>query len=316
MPSLSTVPRSCHELLTDYRELKSPLAASEGESLRFSGVGSKDVYNITAPFVWNGQTHLLGRVEARDTEHSEIVFFQSVDSVWEPVSSIAPLEGLQDPCVTFVDGDLILGGVKFPVDLADGTVGWRMEFYRGDSTGRLTHCFTGPDKMKDIRLKQLADGRIAILTRPQGVRGGRGKIGFVIAESFREMTAAMIEDAPLFENQFLDSEWGGANEVHLLENGHLGVLGHVASFDEQEHRHYYPMVFSVNPLNAETSELRIIAERQDFPAGPSKRPDLVDVIFSGGLVRNGDGRALLYAGLSDAAAAFIAIKDPFLAFVI
>lgn len=311
MPSVSIAPRSCQELLADYRELHPAIDQSAGQTLWFSGVGDKDVYNITAPFTWNNQVYLLGRVEARDTEHSEIVFFQSSSASWQPVASIPPLEGLQDPCITFVDGDLILGGVKFPVTLADGSTGWRMEFYRGDKSGRLIHCFTGPDKMKDIRLKQLEDGRIAIFTRPQGVKGGRGKIGFVIADSFEEMTAEMIEDAPLIENQFLDSEWGGANEIHLLANGHLGVLGHVASFDEQDHRHYYPMVFSVNPRNGEASELRIIAERRDFPPGPTKRPDLVDVIFSGGLVRDGSGRACLYAGLSDAAAALLTICDPF-----
>ncbi len=312
MPPVSSAPRSCQELLVEYRSLHPVIEEDAGQTLQFGGVGDKDVYNITAPFAWNGQTYLLGRVEARDTEHSEIIFFQLAGESWAPVTSIPPLEGLQDPCITFVDGELILGGVKFPVLLPDGSTGWRMEFYRGNNNGQLTHCFTGPDKMKDIRFKQLEDGRIAIFTRPQGVKGGRGKIGFVIADSFEEMTAEMIEEAPLIENQFLDSEWGGANEVHLLQNGHLGVLGHVASFDEQDHRHYYPMVFSVNPLNGEASELRIIAERRDFPPGPSKRSDLVDVIFSGGLVRDGSGRACLYAGLSDAAAALLTICDPFL----
>lgn len=311
MSAVTLAPRSCQELLEDYRKSHQPTSRSNGQTLEFGGVGSKDVYNITAPFTWNGERFLLGRVESRDTEHSEITFFKAVNNRWEAVTSIAPLEGLQDPCITFIDGDLILGGVKFPVTLADGTTGWRMEFYRGGSDGRLTHCFTGPDKMKDIRLKQLPNGKIAIFTRPQGAKGGRGKIGFVVADSLASMTAEMIEDAPLFENQFLENEWGGANEVHLLEDGHLGVLGHIACFDEQDHRHYYPMVFSVNPENGEATELRIIAERKDFPPGPSKRPDLVDVIFSGGLIFDGKGHAVLYAGLSDAAAAWLEIFDPF-----
>jgi hypothetical protein len=52
----------------------------------------------------------------------------------------------------------------------------------------------------------------------------------------------------------------------------------------------------------------------NFPAGATKRPDLVDVIFSGGLVRNGGGSATLYAGLRDAEAGWITIPAPFLRF--
>ena len=57
--------------------------------------------------------------------------------------------------------------------------------------------------------------------------------------------------------------------------------------------------------------MQIIATRADFPPGASKRPDLEDVIFSGGLVRLPDGKAWFYAGLSDAEAGRILIDDPF-----
>jgi hypothetical protein len=41
----------------------------------------------------------------------------------------------------------------------------------------------------------------------------------------------------------------------------------------------------------------------------------VDVVFSGGLVRNIDeGKAVLYAGISDAEAQRITIDDPFLGY--
>lgn len=280
------------------------------QKLSFRGVGGNDVYNITAPFFWHGESWILGRVEARHTEHSEIRFFRGSGTEWE-AASFRAFENMQDPCVTFVGDELVLGGVKFPVSLAGGEIGWRMEFYRGTSPDRLERFFTGPDKMKDIRLKGLADGRIAVLTRPQGKIGGRGKIGFTIVKSLDHLDAGGIERAPLFENLFLDDEWGGANEVHLLSDGTLGVLGHIACFDEREHRHYYAIVFVVDPATGEASEPRIIAERSDFPDGPAKRPDLVNVIFSGGLLRDGDGGATLYAGVSDAEAACMRMPDPF-----
>jgi hypothetical protein len=55
----------------------------------------------------------------------------------------------------------------------------------------------------------------------------------------------------------------------------------------------------------------MVAARRHFPDGPAKRPDLVDVIFSGGLRRRADGSASLYAGISDAAAARVDMPDPF-----
>lgn len=311
MPSLAQSSRSCLDLVEDYRQSRVSAALPQSEALKFQGVGALDVYNITAPFSWAGETWILGRVEARDTEHSHVLFFRQNGEDWEPDHSIPGFDSMQDPCVTFVDGELVLGGVRFPIPLKNGETGWRMEFYRGSSPDRLRHFFTGPDKMKDIRLRQIADGRIAVFTRPQGERGGRGKIGFLVVDSLDDLDCGTLEQAPLFEHLFLESEWGGANEVHLLSNGHLGVLGHVACFDDLGHRHYYAMVFFVNPATAEASELRIIAERDDFPAGPAKRPDLVNVIFSGGLLRE-EGAAVLYAGVSDAGAARLCLDDPFL----
>ncbi|MBN8708449.1 MAG: DUF1861 family protein [Verrucomicrobia bacterium] len=303
-------PLSCRELLADYQTARSHGIRGLTQKLLFRGVGDNDVYNITAPFHWRGESWILGRVEARDTEHSEVRFFKGSGSEWE-ATSFRAFENMQDPCVTFVGDELVLGGVKFPVSLASGETGWRMEFYRGTAPDRLSRFFTGPDKMKDIRLKELADGRIAVLTRPQGSVGGRGKIGFTVVKSLDDLDVGGIERAPLFDNLFLDEEWGGANEVHLLPDGTLGVLGHIACFDEREHRHYYAIVFVVDPATGEASQPRIIAERSDFPDGPAKRPDLVNVIFSGGLLRDGDGGAILYAGVSDVEAACMETPDPF-----
>jgi hypothetical protein len=281
----------------------------------FADIGARDVYNIAAPFELNGVTLLAGRVESRDTELSEVYFFrQDGDASWKPIPNTPVFSHLQDPCFTFVNDELVLGGVSFPVTTPSGEVIWRMEFYWGKTLATLTPFLTGPDKMKDIRLKQLPDGRIGVLTRPQGETGGRGKIGFMSVDRLEEITPAAIEAAPIFEHLFRPEEWGGANEVHNLKNGKLGVLGHIAYFDNQEHRHYYPMVFCVDPATGTATTPHIIAQRKDFPAGDAKRPDLVDVIFSGGLHRNGDGTATLYAGLSDAEAGWLVIKDPFLAF--
>ena len=71
------------------------------------------------------------------------------------------------------------------------------------------------------------------------------------------------------------------------------------------------MVFCIDPRNGKATAPEIIASRSDFPDGPAKRPDLVDVMFSGGLVRQANGTATLYAGLSDAEAGCVLLPDPF-----
>ncbi len=58
--------------------------------------------------------------------------------------------------------------------------------------------------------------------------------------------------------------------------------------------------------------MRILAVRENFENGPSKREDLKDIVFSGGLVRQRNGTALLYCGVGDTEAHCITILDPFL----
>ena len=190
---------------------------------------------------------------------------------------------------------------------------WQMEFYREGLNGGFDKVLTGPPKMKDIRFLQLLDGRILVLTRPQGERGGRGRIGFCVVDSLIQACWETIESAPLFDH-CPEEQWVGANEAHLLTKNKIGVLGHLAEFREDGSRRYRSMVFCIDLETGQSSETEIIAERSDFPPGESKRPDLQDVIFSGGLLRLGHGWARLFAGLSDAEAGFLDLPDPFLKF--
>ena len=166
--------------------------------------------------------------------------------------------------------------------------------------------------MKDLRLIELSGGEIGIITRPQGFKGGRGKIGFFSVASYEEITIKRISEAPLFLDQFIDEEWGGANEPHHLSNGLIGVLGHIASFDVNLSVHYCAITFAFHPNTMEKTPMKIIARRSDFPAGHTKQFNLNDVIFSGGLLRKEGGMAELYVGASDAEAYKILIPDPFL----
>ncbi|WP_413377270.1 DUF1861 family protein [Alkalihalobacillus sp. 1P02AB] len=299
-----------NQLLQQFRNGQSVL--NNPSKILFEGVEGFDVYNPTAPFKWNGETYVIGRVEKRDSEHSKAVFFTLNDKGnYSPKAEI-PQYTLQDPYVSFIDDKIVFGGTEIFSHPEDPNhLGWRAKFYYGTDLTNLEELTTGPEGMKDIRIVQLNDGKIAVFSRPQGQKGGRGKIGFAIINKLTDLTASVIYDAPLLE-QFNDEEWGGCNEATLLSNGKIGVLGHIAKFSEGDVRHYYPMTFCLDPLTGEYSEMKIIAERANFLPGPAKRPDLEDVLFSAGLVRNNAGKATLYTGVSDAEVQSIDIIDPFL----
>lgn len=310
MLTYATQAKSCRALLEEFRSNRTD---SFGEKLIFAGVGTRDVYNITAPFMDEGEQVIAGRVEERSSEYSHVLFFVNRDGQWVPREG-SPVFALQDPFVSFIRGELVFGGVEIYFDGDDPhyVTSWRTVFYRGSSISGLREFAKGPLTMKDIRLVELANGRIGVFTRPMMVDGARALIGYTEIGDLTELTEEAIENAELLRHQFLPEEWGGVNEAHLLANGLIGVLGHIAWMEDSNIRHYYPMVFAFDPKTRQSTPLKLLAERTMFPEGPAKRPDLVDVLFSGGLIRLEGGKACLYAGVSDAEAHRIVIPDPFL----
>lgn len=300
-----------NKLLENYRKIKAPKSPKK---LIFTGIEDFDAYNITAPFTINNKLFMVARVEKRDSEHSQIMFFNKtaleneISETWSLNNNIAPLK-LQDPFFTFINNEIILGGVEIEENI-DNTLTWRTAFYRGKNLGCLEKFFTGPNGMKDIRLCELKDKRIALFTRPQGEIGGRGKIGFNIISNIDELSIDLINKTPILE-MFKDDEWGGVNEVHVIDENRLGVLGHIACFSNNNIRHYYPMFFKLNLSDLSFTMPKIICERKDFLDGSSKRDDLIDVVFAGGIVLN-NTLATLYAGTSDCEAQKIIIPNPFI----
>jgi len=301
----------CTELLRRFEEKE---ALPVGEKFRFSGVDKHDVYNISAPFRIGTATVIAGRVERREAwANSHVVFFEEKNGVWIPVSG-APTLKLEDGFVAHIGDEIIFGGVEvYPNPTASESrgVGYRTVFYRGHDFPSLQKFSQGPDKMKDIRLAHLTSGRIGIFTRPQGGSSGRGEIGYTELSRLEELNAENILGARIIKNQFASKEWGGVNEMHVLEDGIIGALGHIAYKDSHGDKHYFAMSFHYDPKIHRASPIEIIATRKNFPAGGEKMPELSDVVFPGGLIRHGDGTATLYAGLSDAEAGRITLPDPF-----
>ena len=184
----------------------------EGSQIKFEGVEEKDVYNITAPFVVDGNRYLAGRVESHETTKDvQTVFFIEKDGVWQPDTTL-PIFQLEDPFVTHINGEVIFGGVEtYPTydEKNKEITGYKMVLYKGENLNKLEQFAVGPEKMKDIRLIELPNREIGVFTRPQGEIGGRGKIGFIKINSLNQITPDLLLHAPLLEGQFTDKEWGG-----------------------------------------------------------------------------------------------------------
>jgi len=299
------------ELVSEF-QLRQDDSTKNTAKLRFAGVGGQDVYNITAPFASANKTIIAGRVEPRDQENSIVIFFEEIEGVWTPVPG-APAFELQDPFVTFIQNELVFGGVE--IKEFERRRIWKTIFYRGPDIFNLIEFFQGPSGMKDIRLCDLDNGRIAVFTRPQGEIGGRGTIGYVEVQQLENLTVEMIESATLIDNMFHPMDWGGVNEAHMLPNGEIGVLAHGACYSNDQidqARHYYATSFIYDPALRQFRDYKVIASRNQFEKGPAKRESLADVIFSSGL-RPRDGKTILFTGVSDTEAHWIEIKDPFCA---
>ena len=286
----------------------------KSDILNFRGVDGHDVYNISQPFDIGGKTVIAGRVEKREEwAKSNVVFFEKGKDSWEYVEN-SPVLPLEDAFATNFGDEVVMGGVEVYTinnEYDSKDIGYRTVFYRGRNLNNLERFAHGPEKMKDIRLVPLKDGGIGVLTRPQGGNFGKGMIGSVQIQSLDELNKEKIMEAEIMEGLFKEDEWGGANELHILKDGRIGVLGHIAYQDESHYKHYYAMTFIYNPKTHEATPIRILATREDFPKGEYKMPELKDVVFPGGLVRHNNGYATLYAGLSDAQAGIVTLPDPF-----
>jgi Protein of unknown function (DUF1861). len=299
--------------LDDYKRFHYP--KSRGELISFEGVDGYDVYNTSVPFTDGDRTVIAGRVESRDSERSRTMFFESTQTSCKLIAD-APVFDLQDPFVTFIDGELLLGGVY--VDWDRSPIFYETRFYRGKNIYSLKFAFSGPGYMKDIRLLQLADGRIAVCSRPNDelIRNKFQcvcKVGFAIADKLSDITPEFIYSAPIIDNLFPDDEWGGCNQLHDLGNGRIGVIGHRSwgeVIDGVHHIHYYSMAFGIDYLHGTHTAPKIIAERSCYPAAPAKLDRIADVTFTSGLVRLSDGKAMIYSGLSDAREGRMLIEDP------
>ena len=150
------------------------------KKLKFLGVKDKDVYNVTAPFFIKNKEYIIGRVESRNKKDSKIMFFYKRQDNFI-LDKKAPIFNLEDPFISFIDNQIIFGGVECIKN------SYKTIFFKGKYIYSLKRFAKGPIGMKDIRFIELSNKKIGIFTRPQGEIGLRGRIGFFIIDSLNEL---------------------------------------------------------------------------------------------------------------------------------
>ncbi len=287
----------------------------ESAKLCFHGVEGMDVYNSSIPFMMNGRAYIFGRVENRQEWARSWVrlFEQSGQDDWTLVPG-SMIYQLEDPYIAFIGGELVMGGthVRYSQGKIDTYYGY---FYRGTDIDNLRYFTTGPDYMKDIRLVELADGRIGVFSRPRSQAvlekyGSESVVGFTIIDSLQALCAETIENAAIIDGLISSGEWGGCNQCYCLESGRIGVIGHQC-YQDQGKQVYMNTAFIFDPHTRSVSDFQIIGTRSCYPAGPAKKPGLTDCAFTAGIVRRRDGLADLYSGIGDTEVGRITIAYPF-----
>jgi hypothetical protein len=308
----------------------------ESTTLTFHGVEGYTVYNCSIPFQWNGKEYIFGRVEKFDrwADSSAMLFEKTGEDTYTLVPNSTTYQ-LEDPFIAYVQGEFTMGGthVRKKGGEIDTYYGY---FYRGTSPEDLTYFTTGPDKMKDIRLVDLKNGKIGVFSRPRSQEilekyGSASMIGYTEISSLDQLTDEVVENATPITGIFDQGEWGGCNQAYLLENGTIGIIGHQSFLQQVEGgipleeydflkpiegekaplSVYLSISFEFDPATFQVTNRKVIGTRSCYPAGKPKKPSLADCTFTSGMVLRQDGKVDLYGGLGDCAEGRIVIDYPF-----
>lgn len=293
----------------------------ESVKLKFLGIDGFTVYNCSIPFSWKGKEYIYGRVEKlEEWARSWIRLFEKTGKDEYTLVRDHMIYQLEDPYVAEIQGEITLGGthVRKRSGEIDTFYGY---FYRGTDLEDLVYFTTGPDKMKDIRLVDLQDGRIGVFSRPRSAEirekyGSESMIGFAVIHSLEELTDEVVQNATPIEGIFEQGEWGGCNQAYLLENGKIGIIGHQSYAQPLEGQDltlavYVNISFEFDPETFQVSNRKVIGTRSSYPWGAPKLPQLADCTFTSGIVVREDGKVDLYGGLGDTEEGRITIDHPF-----
>ncbi|CCW63540.1 unnamed protein product [Phytomonas sp. EM1] len=284
---------------------------SEGVLITFKGVDGWDVYNCSTPFLWKGKRHIYGRVERRDEWASSHVS-PFVETGKDEFTALPGFTWkLEDPFIQKINGEFILGGTHV-VKKGKTVVSYCDYFFRGPSPTQLRFFASGPMNMKDIRLVQLASGKVGVFSRPREAH--HANIGFVVLDHIDELNEESVKRAtPL--DLFDKGAWGGVNQAYLLFSGKVGCVAHYSYRTTDQNNNplsvYVNFSFVLDPQTYAVSDTKIIGARKCYPPCSAKKDYLIDCVFTSGIVMRPDGRCDLYSGVADTHEGRLVIDYPF-----
>ena len=169
----------------------------------------------------------------------------------------------------------------------------------GTNLSEFTLLYEGIIGRKGDRLVELPDG-IGIFTRPAWDKdGGEAcKISFTKLPNLDQLTQAHVLSAREI-GHFGQQEWGGVNQLELLRDGRIGVIGHVARINGGK-KSYDAMSFIFDSKSGQVSDYQLIAKYSQFPEVEAKTEELSEVIYIGGRHTTSDGD-MIYCGKYDSA---------------
>lgn len=278
--------------------------------LNFKGIKNFRVYNPSAQFKYQNKAYIFGRVEKRkEKSNSLVILFKKAGSLWEPEFKFKGLR-LEDPFIAFIENKFILGGTEVRKRIFSRKIKFRTVFYSGKNVFSLKRFFVGPWGMKDIRLVQLNSGKIAVFTRPLGGKFKGGRIGFTIINSLNKLTIKVIKEAKIIQIPLSEYEWGGVNDIIIINKNLLGILAHFAHFRGKfKEKFYYPISFCFDVREKKAFDFKILFTRADLPFGESKDSFVYNVIFPGGIMKHRSFK--ISVGVGDCEAYEIILKNPF-----
>lgn len=238
--------------------------------------------------------------------------------IWEPVSDTPPMEGYQDPTyIGEISGQKYFSVVNTEEDPKTEVITnyWAELFVIKGDLNHIEPVAKGPLKSKGLHLIQTPQG-IEGFIRMQGEEFGKGKVCHFRLPQMADLqdTLENIREKTEIIEMFDQEEWGGVNDLHLLSDGRIGILGHIARFDKNsdipDKKDYYVTSGIFDPKTKTCSDLKIIMTAEDLGIEyDAKRPDLQNVLYPTNSILDAD-KLHVYANLGDTKAMVFTVENP------
>ncbi len=241
------------------------LKKNKGKIFFFEIEKDFNVYNPTASFKIGEREIILARVKNINTFVSYVAPFFWENGIWKKIDwGLSKLE-LEDPFFTKIDDELVVRSVYIlPHQEGISPTEFFTVFHRGKDIFSLNKFAQGPLMMKDIRLVARKKEKIGIFTRLKGDKFLKGRIEYLEINDLDELNSKNFYEAEITDLPISKEEWVGFNEIHLLENGKLMILGHFAYEDRKGNLHYSAMSFIFDPENLKQKTLRSLHKEKIF----------------------------------------------------